>query len=100
MMAGEVLARIGPWLRARGEGQSSPPRFSLKFCGGCNPTIERGIVAQRLREGLEGKVRWVSEGEKRDFILIINGCPTACADTIEARGGGAAIVISGEWISS
>jgi hypothetical protein len=57
--------------------------------------IERGEVAQRIREGLADKVRWVKEEEERDFILIINGCPTACVDTIEVRGKGPAIVISG-----
>jgi len=71
----------------------------MKFCGGCNPTIERGVVAQQIREGLAGEVRWVSEEEKKDFILIINGCPTACADTIEVRGEGPTLVISGTMIS-
>jgi uncharacterized metal-binding protein len=68
----------------------------MKFCGGCNPTIERGEVAQQIRDALADKVRWVTEEEEKDFILIINGCPTACADTIEIWEKGAVMVISGQ----
>jgi hypothetical protein len=101
IVAREAVARIRTWLRERGRGgkSASLPRFALKFCGGCNPTIERGTVAQRIQEGLSSGVCWVSAEEERDFILIINGCPTACANTAEIRGNGPAIVISGEMIS-
>jgi hypothetical protein len=95
ILSREALTRIGAWLQARGEGSPSPPRFAIKFCGGCNPVIERGDVAEQIRQGLVDKVRWVAEEEEKDFILIINGCPTACADIIEVREKGPAIVISG-----
>jgi hypothetical protein len=85
--------------RGRGEVSSSLPRLAIKFCGGCNPRIERGSVAHRIREELKAEVRWVFGEEERDFTLIINGCPTACADTAEGRKGGVAIVVSGEMIS-
>ena len=100
ILSREAVARIRTWLRERRRGGKPPslPRFGVKFCGGCNPRIERGAVAKRIRKELGSEVRWVSGDEERDFILIINGCPTACANIAEIRGEGPALVISGEMI--
>jgi hypothetical protein len=97
----EAVARIRIWLLERGKGglSSSLPRLAIKFCGGCNPRIERGVLVDRIQEGLKNEVGWVSGEEERDLTLIINGCPTACADTAKSRKEWAAIVVSGEMIS-
>jgi hypothetical protein len=97
----EAVARIRTWLLERGKGfvSSSLPRLAIKFCGGCNPRIERGTVASRIQEGIKNEVDWVSGDEARDLTVIINGCLTACADTGEDRKGGAAFNISGDTIS-
>ncbi len=85
----------------RGEGEKNilPPRMGIKFCGGCNPGIDRGLVAQKVREELAGEARWVSGEEESDFLLIVTGCRTACADTAEVRSGRPVVVVGGESVS-
>jgi hypothetical protein len=96
----EAVSRIRKWLREKGrEGKTfSPPRLALRFCGGCNPIIERGVVGQKIRENLASEVKWVSGDDEKDFLLIINGCRTACADTNEIRGGHPVVIVSGDFV--
>ena len=55
----------------------------LKYCGGCNPEIDRGAIVKRL-EGLIGReglgVQFTPTVEKADLLLLINGCPHACIE--------------------
>jgi len=97
----EATARIQKWLRSKGRGEktSPSPRLAIKFCGGCNPVIDRGLVAQKVREELSGGASWVSAEEEPDFLLIINGCRTACADTPEIRSGRPVAIVSSESVS-
>ena len=99
-LAREALSRIRKWLPERGPGDKHrlPPRLAVKFCGGCNPEIDRGSVVQRIREELAGEALWVSGEEEADFLLIVNGCRTACADTGEIRSGRPAVVVSAEAV--
>jgi hypothetical protein len=96
----EAVSRIQTLRRRRKQRRKNPPppRLALKFCGGCNPEIDRGLVARRIREELGGRVSWLPGDEEADFILIINGCRTACGDTAEARSGRPAVVLSGETV--
>ncbi len=55
----------------------------LKYCGGCNPEIDRGAIVKRLeglieREGLG--VQFTTTEEKVDLLILINGCPHACIE--------------------
>ena len=55
----------------------------LKYCGGCNPEIDRGAVVKRLerlinKEGIG--VQFTTTGEKVDLLLLVNGCPHACIE--------------------
>ncbi len=59
--------------------------MAIKFCGGCNPVLDRGSVAQKIRDGLGGTVHWVSWQEEADLVLIIHGCLTACPDRAEVQ---------------
>jgi hypothetical protein len=96
-LARQALDQIRGWLekekRARGEGFI--PRLAVKFCGGCNPIIERVFLAQTIREGCTGMVHWVSGEEEPDLVLIINGCLTACADRAEIRKKAPASLVIG-----
>ena len=83
-LAADALQKIHLWLEKEAGGGSFIPRLALKFCGGCNPVFERGEVAQRIREGFRAP-RWVSWEEESDLVLIINGCPTACAERAEVQ---------------
>ena len=96
----EAVSRIRKLLREKGRGEKSfsPLRIATKFCGGCNPVIERGWVAQGIREALAGEARWVSGEEEHDFLLLVNGCRTSCADTAEIRSGPPVVVVSGESV--
>jgi hypothetical protein len=85
-LAAQAIKKIRSWLEEEtgGRGGRFIPRLSIKFCGGCNPLIERGEVAQRIREELPGP-RWVPWEGEADLVLILNGCPTACAERAEIQ---------------
>jgi len=98
----EAVPGIRKWLQEKGQREEniSLPRVGIKFCGGCNPVVERGLVAQRIRGELEEEACWVSGEEETDFLLIVNGCRTACADTAEVRSGLPVVVVAGESVSA
>ena len=84
-LAREAVARIRAWAekRKRVPGGDSFSRVAIKFCGGCNPIIDRGQLARSIREHLTGLIRWVPPEEEVDLLLIISGCLTACVDRPE-----------------
>jgi hypothetical protein len=86
-LAQDVIAKILAWAerKSRTPRGNPLPRLAIKFCGGCNPTIERGQLARIIRQGLADGVRWVSAEEEVDLLLIICGCLTACADRTEVK---------------
>jgi 4-hydroxybutyrate CoA-transferase len=57
-------------------------KIGFKFCGGCNPRYDRKAVY----EGLVSKVNdtcdisLAKDNETYDYIIILAGCPNACAD--------------------
>lgn len=58
-------------------------RLRLKYCGGCNPEIDRvGIVNElaRLLETESIKIQYVEDKEPFDLILLVNGCSHACKE--------------------
>ena len=56
----------------------------LRYCGGCNPEIDRTGLIDNLKEGLEGRgiiVEFITDKETaKDLILLVNGCKHACLD--------------------
>jgi hypothetical protein len=96
----ETVSRIRKRMREKERGGkiAFPPRLAVKFCGGCNPEIDRGRIAQGVCEELAGETIRVSGEEEPGFLLIINGCRTACADTPETRSGRPAVVVAGETV--
>lgn len=62
-------------------------RAGLKYCGGCNPQYDRIALAEDLKVRLGRKIEWVSlEADDLDFVLAIEGCPSACADLSPFEG--------------
>jgi hypothetical protein len=54
----------------------------VRYCGGCNPEIDRGSLVSRLKEIIEAEgIRAVfgKDGEA-DWELLVNGCPRACLE--------------------
>ena len=97
-----AISQIRDWLeQEKGvRGGEFIPRLAIKFCGGCNPMIDRGTLAQTIRESFTGRVHWVSYEERPDLVLIINGCLTACADEADVKKKSrASLVIQGPAIS-
>jgi hypothetical protein len=85
-LAREALVQIRTWLeKQREKGENPNPRLAIKFCGGCNPGIERGLVAHLIREDLAEKVCWVPPDEEADLLLLIGGCLTGCVDREEVK---------------
>lgn len=55
-------------------------KISIVFCGGCNPRIDRGQIANTLRNELAAmgyKVGYNCRDD--DFIIFLNGCTASCA---------------------
>ena len=62
-------------------------RIGVKYCGGCNPGYDRVALARRLQEGLAGKAELVSaDAEGVSLVVVLSGCPSACADTSSFAG--------------
>jgi len=58
--------------------------IGVRYCGGCNPQIDRLRVIRDLREGLKKmglKVDLTTDKESPvDMVLLINGCMHACLE--------------------
>ena len=62
----------------------APIKILIKYCGGCNPTLDRVKTVKILLHKLKDKVQVVSKDDDIiDVMLIVCGCPTACIDTSE-----------------
>jgi hypothetical protein len=63
----------------------------VKYCGGCNPTYDRGAAFREVRralsegDGQAGPIRFVfaADGGSYDVLLVVNGCSNRCADISE-----------------
>ena len=54
----------------------------VRYCGGCNPEIDRGSLVSRLKGIIQSEgIRAVfgKDGEA-DWVLLVNGCPRACLE--------------------
>jgi len=85
-LARSAIQRLRSWRERVNQEKKGGfiPRLAVKFCGGCNPLFDRERVVRKLREGISG-IRWVSWEQDPDLTLILNGCPTACAEREEVR---------------
>jgi hypothetical protein len=56
--------------------------IGLKFCGGCNPVIDRSALVQEIRKLLPPVYKMETEqsAEPWEKAVLVCGCPTACAD--------------------
>ncbi len=61
---------------------------SVKYCGGCNPRINRESLAAALA-GAGARLVYPEKSCGRpeaDFLLIINGCETGCVSPEDHAG--------------
>jgi len=78
--------------------------IGVRYCGGCNPEIDRSRIVMDLREGLKKmglEVDLTTEKERAvDMVLIVNGCKHACleAKQVESDGGHPVVSVKGEMV--
>lgn len=54
----------------------------LKYCGGCNPQIDRSALVEEINKLLPPGRQLATEqsAEPWEKAVLVCGCPTACAD--------------------
>ncbi len=56
-------------------------RVGIRYCGGCNPFYERVEMIQRVQSLLENRFIFaVHDPQDSDIMVLVSGCPRACAD--------------------
>ena len=70
-------------------------KASIKFCGGCNPRIERVELAREIKNRL---LSWGAEVAynltEADYVIYISWCSSSCASR-RAAAGQACVIIAG-----
>ena len=80
------------------------PSIGIRYCGGCNPQIDRSAIIKNLKESLKkiGREVYFTTDRQRavDTILLINGCMHACLEEQYLREGNSPqyISIKGEMV--
>ncbi len=76
-------------------------KVRVKFCGGCNPHIDRGKVCRKISELMvgEGFQFTVEEEAQADLLLLIDGCPTSCNSTEMEIAKSLVVRIAGESVN-
>ena len=60
--------------------RSHPKKVGLKYCGGCRARYDRVGAVDSMRRRLEGIAEFIhQDSEDAELILIVTGCPSACA---------------------
>ncbi|MFA5322681.1 MAG: hypothetical protein WC373_08395 [Smithella sp.] len=56
--------------------------IGIKYCGGCNPHIDRTKLVQEIKNLLPPEFVFTTSHSSNPWALgiLICGCPTACAD--------------------
>jgi hypothetical protein len=61
----------------------SPYRIRVKYCGGCNPEIDRGGIVKQLEASIQSEganVVFVTDDGDVDLLLLVQGCARACVE--------------------
>jgi 3-hydroxyacyl-[acyl-carrier-protein] dehydratase len=75
----------------------------LKYCGGCNPVIDRAALVGEIEKLLPAGWKLVTErqADSWEMALLVCGCPVACANRPEVKGLARQwVLISGPMIDS
>lgn len=62
-------------------------RVLLKYCGGCNPEINRSKIIAEVKRGLPPDIELVGKtaDEKAEVGIMMSGCSTTCLDREDVR---------------
>ena len=78
----------------------------IRYCGGCNPQIDRSGAITRLREAIHKRGMAVDFTANRqgevDIVLLINGCMHACLEEAYLKEGYSTryVSVKGEMVDS
>ncbi len=53
--------------------------IGIKYCGGCNPRYDRTALVARLETDLPDVQLGLAGGEMPDYVVVLCGCSSACA---------------------
>ena len=80
------------------------PSIGIRYCGGCNPQIDRSTIVKNLKEnftknGIEVDFT-IDSQRKVDIVILINGCMHACLEEQYLKEGKSPqfISIKGEMV--
>ena len=61
--------------------------IGLKYCGGCNPVIDRKALVKEIERLLPSGWQLVTERQADPWerALLVCGCPVACANRLEIK---------------
>ena len=55
-------------------------KIGIKYCGGCNPNYERVKMVQRVQSLMKDRFLFLRHNQQDlDVLVLMNGCPRACA---------------------
>jgi 4-hydroxybutyrate CoA-transferase len=54
--------------------------IGVKYCGGCNPKYDRKEFLYKLQKDCKCSFETAREGKLYDFIIVLCGCSSCCAD--------------------
>jgi hypothetical protein len=68
--------------------------IGLKFCGGCNPVIDRAALVREIGKLLPAGWKLVTERQAVPWekAMLVCGCPVACANRPEVKD------LAEEWV--
>jgi len=75
--------------------------IGLKYCGGCNPVIDRGALVKKIERLLPTGWELVTArpADPWGMAILVCGCPVACANRPDIKGLARHwVVISGPMI--
>jgi len=76
-------------------------KLRVKYCGGCNPDIDRGAVVDRFLKIVAASGQEVKcSNDDPDVILLVNGCAHACLeqDDLSTDRGAMCISVQGAHV--
>lgn len=69
----------------------------VKYCGGCNPRFDRSKFLVRLKKACDDiEFVYVQQDTVYDHLVVINGCPSKCANIQEIQVTGDTFKIAEE----
>jgi 3-hydroxyacyl-[acyl-carrier-protein] dehydratase len=75
----------------------NPARIGVKYCGGCREQYNRKTAVYKIEEAFseeQAVFDYANEGGWYDALLVVNGCPSRCADISGYHGRKIVLVVS------